>query len=53
MSGWARRDIIAIGAVEGGRRLAHPGKGVVCMVEMILAILLVVAITEAVKYIKK
>ena len=33
--------------------VAHPGKGVVCMVEMILAILLVVAITEAVKYIKK
>nr|DAI28738.1 MAG TPA: hypothetical protein [Caudoviricetes sp.] len=28
-------------------------KGVLCMVELLLAILLVVAITEAVKYIKK
>lgn len=46
--------MISVGAVANGRRLATPlRKGVICMAELILAILLVVAITEAVKYIKK
>ena len=49
------RDILRVGAVDSsGRRVATPlRKGVIWMVEMILAILLIVAVTEAVKYIKK
>lgn len=42
------------GAATDGRRLSHSlERGGLCMVELLLAILLVVAITEAVKYIKK